>query len=433
MYEPDPALVLVVGSGGREHALAKLIAQSSTVSKVYVAPGNGGTAFEDKVENVGIGAGETTMLLNFARDYGVGLTVVGPEAPLALGVTDEFRAEGLPIFGPSGPAARLESSKVWAREFMARQGIPHPQFRVAEDARSARGAVAEMEGRCVVKADGLAAGKGVIIVNTLEEGDAAVDRIMVERAFGDAGDRVLVEELAEGPELSIMAVTDGYGYVIFPPAQDYKRQLDGDRGPNTGGMGSYTPAPDATPEIVEEVRRRVIAPTLEGMLAEGMVYSGCLYCGMMLTESGPVVLEYNVRFGDPETQAQLPLVREDLAAILRDAARGSLGAVSTIEAEGRSAVCVVLAAEGYPEAPKVGEEVRGLDTVSGDGDVTVFHAGTRREGDQVFTSGGRSLNVVCVGDSLSDAISGAYAAIGTDGVHFDKMQYRTDIGARAVQ
>ncbi len=432
MYESDPSVVLVVGGGGREHALAWALAKSDTVSKAYVAPGNGGTAFEDKVENVTIGAGETPMLREFARDYGVGLTVVGPEAPLASGIVDEFREAGLSVFGPSRAAARLESSKVWAREFMARHDIPHPPFTVAESATAARRAVSELGGDCVVKADGLAAGKGVIICSSPEEGEAAVHKIMVERAFGDAGDRVLVEEKVSGPELSIMAVTDGFGYAVFPAAQDYKRQLDQDQGPNTGGMGSYAPAPDATSDVVAEVRRRVIAPTLEGMLEEGVPFNGCLYCGMMLTDSGPVVLEYNVRFGDPETQAQLPLVVDDLAVLLRDAARGALGPPSAADTEGRSAVCVVLAAEGYPAAPQVGGEVRGLAAAAEKDGVTVFHAGTRREGDKVFTSGGRSLNVVCVRDSLADAVAGAYEAIGEGGVQFDKMQYRSDIGRRAL-
>ncbi len=432
MPESDPAVVLVVGGGGREHALAWALARSPTVSKVYVAPGNGGSDLGAKVENVAIGDKEIDLLRDFARDYGVALTVVGPEVPLALGVVDRFRQAGLAVFGPTQAAARLESSKVWAREFMARHGIPHPAFTVATSAGEAEDAVRRLGGRCVVKADGLAAGKGVTVCGTVDEGLAAVRRTMVERAFGDAGDRILIEERGEGQELSLMAVTDGHSYAIFPTAQDYKRQLDGDQGPNTGGMGSYAPAPIATPELVDEVRRRVIEPTLAGMTEEGTPFTGCLYCGLMLTDDGLVVIEYNVRFGDPETQAQLPLVETDLAPVLREAAYGSLAGLQVDWPPERSAVCVVLAAEGYPTQPQTGDQVKGLEEAAQRPGVTVFHAGTRREGDAVITSGGRSLNVVCVQDTLADAIAGAYESIGEGGVHFEHLQYRTDIGARAL-
>jgi phosphoribosylamine---glycine ligase len=426
------ATILVVGGGGREHALAWAIARSPAVARVYVAPGNGGTAREAKVENVPLKDGDIDGLARFAREHEVALTVVGPEVPLGAGIVDRFRAERLRVFGPTADAARLETSKTWARAFMARHGIPHPAFTVADDVATAEAAVRALGGRCVVKADGLAAGKGVLVCGDVDEGVVAVRTVMVDRKFGDAGTRALVEERCEGPELSVMVATDGRSYVVFPPAQDYKRLLDGDDGPNTGGMGSYAPAPLATADVLALVRNRVVEPTLAGMADEAVPFTGCLYCGLMLTARGPVVIEYNVRFGDPETQAQLPLVGDDLVDVLRAAAAGGLaGGDAPLDVRG-AAVCVVLASPGYPERAETGRTVRGLEAAEQVPGVKVFHAGTRAEGDAVLTSGGRALNVTCVRDTLADALAGAYAGIGPDGVHFAEMQYRHDIARRAV-
>jgi len=458
MPQQDQRSVLVVGGGGREHALAWAIANSPDVDHVFVAPGNGGTALEQTLENVPIGDGDIDGLLAFASERRVGLTVVGPEKPLAAGITDRFGAAGMPVFGPTRAAARLETSKVWAREFMRRHGVPHPRFVVADNPEAAEQAVRAMGGRCAVKADGLAAGKGVIVCDRVDEAVAAVRAMLIERAFGEAGSRVLVEARADGPELSVMAVTDGTESFVLPPAQDHKRLQDGDLGPNTGGMGAYAPAPIATPELMEEVRRDVIEPTLRGMASEGTPFRGCLYCGLMLTDDGPVVIEYNARFGDPETQAQLPLLGTDLFRLLA-AAAGAPGAPSLTDVAravapvSSHAVCVVLAARGYPVLPQTGQPIEGLAVAESVEGVKVFHAGTRledgpgaglaqgadgRSAPRVLSSGGRVLNVVCVRPDLAAAAAGAYAAIGDDadpgrGVRFEGMEYRSDIAARALE
>jgi phosphoribosylamine--glycine ligase len=289
-----------------------------------------------------------------------------------------------------------------------------------------------MDGRCVVKADGLAAGKGVVVSRDVEEATAAIRAIMVEQKYGSAGKRVLVEQLAEGPELSVMAAVDGERYTVFPAAQDYKRLLDGDTGPNTGGMGSYSPPPIASPRLVEQVRDEIIEPTIWAMAREGAPFTGCLYCGLMLTTSGPVVIEYNVRFGDPETQVQLPLAGDGLLEVLRGAAAGNLGDAAVTDEPDDAAVCVVLASPGYPEKARTGAEVRGIEAAESVPGVKVVHAGTRTEAGRVSTAGGRAVNVVCVRGSLAEAMAGAYAAIGPDGVHFEGMQHRRDIAARAI-
>ena len=439
MAQPDPSIVLVVGGGGREHALTWALSKSPRVTRIYVAPGNGGIPGEPKAENVDIAAGDADRLVAFAREHGVGLTVIGPEGPLAAGIVDRFREAGLTVFGPSQAAARLETSKAWARDFMARHGIPSPAFRVAETFEAASVAIRALDGRCVVKADGLAAGKGVVVCGSQAEALAAARDMLVEQAFGSAGARVLIEQRCEGPELSVMAVCDGERYVLLSPAQDHKRLLAGDRGPNTGGMGAYAPAPAASPELLDQVRREVVEPTLAGMRAEGTAFSGCLYCGLMLTEAGPVVIEYNTRFGDPETQVQLPLVASDLAELLLAAAEGRIDPEAFALAPGRSAVCVVLAAGGYPRQAETGRPVTGIDEAETVAGVKVLHAGTRLEpGGRLLTSGGRALNVVCERGSLLDALRGAYEAIddpestpGPGGVGFVDMQYRLDIAYRA--
>jgi phosphoribosylamine---glycine ligase len=425
--------VLVVGGGGREHALAWAIARSPSVASVHVAPGNGGTALEPKVRNVPLKDGDIEGLVRFARQEAIGLAVIGPEAPLGAGIVDAFRAQRLPVFGPTADAARLETSKVWARDFMARHDIPRPVFTATDDVATAERAVRELGGVCVVKADGLAAGKGVLVCGDVEEGLRAVQSVMVDRKFGTAGEQVLVEERLAGPELSVMVAGDGRSYVVFPPAQDFKRLHDGDEGPNTGGMGSYAPPPIATADVLDAVRRRVVEPTLEGMAAERAAFTGCLYCGLMLTDRGPVVIEYNVRFGDPETQAQLPLLGDDLVEVLRaGAAGGGLDGGGALLSTRGASVCVVLASPGYPEQAETGRLVRGVRAAEEVAGVKVFHAGTRPEGDGVVTSGGRALAVTCVRDDLAAARSGVYEAIGEDGVNFDGMHYRRDIAHRAA-
>lgn len=439
MPQIDPRTILVIGNGGREHALAWAIARSEGVDRVLVAPGNGGTDLELGVTNVDIAADDIDRLLILAQTEDVGLTVVGPENTLAAGIVDRFQAAGLPIFGPSRAAARLETSKVWAREFMRRHGVPHPEFVVAEDIESAEAAVKRLNGRCVVKADGLAAGKGVIVCDTVPEGLDAVRAMMLDRAFGEAGSRVLVEERIDGPELSVMAVCDGETYVTLPPAQDHKRLREGDEGPNTGGMGAYAPAPIGTDAVIDLIRRTVIEPTIRGMAEEGQPFTGCLYCGLMLTEDGPKVIEFNTRFGDPETQAQLPLIEEGLVDILR-AAAGDGRRVADVPlriADGKSCACVVIAAPGYPALAQTGATVLGIDGAERHPGVKVFHAGTRMERDEasrpvLVTSGGRALNVVCVRTTLSDVLDGVYGAIGGEGVRFDGMSYRKDIAFRAL-
>jgi phosphoribosylamine--glycine ligase len=467
MPSPDLSNILVIGSGGREHALAWALARSDRVARVYVAPGNGGTAREPKVENVAIGEDDFDALTAFAREHQVGLTVVGPEKPLELGVVDAFRAAGLPVFGPTQAAARIESSKAWARDFMRRHGIPHPHFTVAEDLGAAGVAIRALGGRCVVKADGLAAGKGVVVCNTVDEALAAARGMLEGGVFGQAGTRVLIEERIEGPELSVMAITDGTGYALLPPAQDHKRLLDGDRGPNTGGMGAYAPAPIGTPELLAHVRETVIEPVLVGMRAEGHPFTGCLFCGLMLTDRGPMVIEFNGRFGDPETQVQLPLIASDFADLLRAAAVGDnvvggSDAVGHVAGGGfdesairlnadRAAVVVALASGGYPGQSESGRPIHGLDAAADVPGVKVFHAGTRIDAPtgETMTAGGRVLGVVCVRETLAEAVSGAYAAIAEDvgeagvaasscetdqpGLWFAGMQYRRDIAGRALE
>ncbi len=429
---PAAIQVLIIGGGGREHALAWSLARSPGVRQVVVAPGNGGTAREPKVENLSVGDSDVASLLRFARETNIDLTVIGPEAPLAQGIVDAFQAERLAVFGPTAAAARLETSKSWARDFMARYGIPHPRYVVADDPETARRAAFDMDGHCVVKADGLAAGKGVTVCRDMTEAELAIRTAMVERKFGQAGSRLLIEEVASGQELSVMAAVDGKRYVLFPPAQDYKRLLDGDAGPNTGGMGSYSPPPIATPRFLDQVRDRVIEPTIWGMAREGVTFTGCLYCGLMQAAAGPLVIEYNVRFGDPETQVQLPIAGDGLLDVLAGVAAGDVGEATVASQPPQAAVCVVLAAPGYPEKAQTGAAIRGLEAAEEAPGVKVFHAGTRQQDGELVTAGGRVLGVVCVRDSLPEAAAGAYAAIGPKGVHFDDMQYRRDIAARAI-
>lgn len=419
--------VLVVGAGGREHALAWKLAHASGAGAVFVAPGNGGT--REGAENVDIGADETDRLIQFASDAHVGLTVVGPEKPLAHGIVDAFEEDGLPIFGPTQAAARLESDKAWAAEFVEQHHIPHPQSRSFGDYDQARSYLSSINPRAVViKASGLAAGKGVKLPDSREDALKTLDGMMLEGRFGEAGKRVVIQERLEGRELSVLAFCDGNTAVPLLPAQDHKRVFDGNEGPNTGGMAAFAPVPDVTSQLLEEIHRTILQPTVDGMKEEGYPFKGILYAGLMLTKDGPKVLEYNARFGDPETQPLLLLLSSDLAPILLSCIEGSLKKHQVAFRPG-AAACVVLASEGYPGDYQKGGEIFGLDALD-DSNVTVFHAGTLLKARKLVTDSGRVLGITAYGKSLEDAVRRAYAAIGPNGVHFDGMHYRHDIGHR---
>lgn len=422
--------VLVVGAGGREHALAWKVAQSPRVSKVFVAPGNAGTAADPKLLNVPIE--DIPALVAFAQRESVGLTIVGPEAPLAAGIVDAFRAAGLRIFGPTRAAAQLESSKDFAKAFMARHAIPTAASRTFTEAVAAHAYVAARGAPIVVKADGLAAGKGVVVAMDVAEAHAAIDAMLTDNVLGNAGARVVIEDFLEGEEASFIVMADGRHALALASSQDHKRLGDGDRGPNTGGMGAYSPAPIVTPTVHARIMRDVVMPAIEGMAAEGTPYTGFLYAGVMIDAAGlPRVLEFNCRLGDPETQPIMARLRSDLVVLIEHAVNGTLDRVDA-EWDRRSAIAVVLAAAGYPQSPRRGDVVEGLDRVTRDAhpDVMVFHAGTTRNGGVVKVSGGRVLGVTALGDSLPQAQRAAYAAIAP--IQFDGMQYRRDIGHRAL-
>jgi phosphoribosylamine--glycine ligase len=422
--------VLVVGSGGREHALAWKLAQSPRVARVFVAPGNAGTARDPGLVNVPLTAIDD--LVAFAREREVALTVVGPEGPLAAGIVDAFREAGLAIFGPTKAAAQLESSKDFAKAFMTRHGIPTARYETFADAAAAHAYVEAQGAPIVVKADGLAAGKGVVVATTLREAHDAIDAMLVDNAMGDAGARVVVEAFLAGEEASFIVMVDGRNVLALASSQDHKRLQDGDRGPNTGGMGAYSPAPVVTPALHARLMREVILPTVAGMAADGIRYTGFLYAGVMIDAAGtPRVLEFNCRLGDPETQPILARLRSDLVDLLQHAVNGTLDRAEA-EWDRRAALGVVLAAHGYPEAPRKGDVVTGLDRLTPERhpDVVAFHAGTALQGDEVVTSGGRVLCVTALGESVRLAQKAAYAAIAD--VSFAGMQFRGDIGFRAV-
>jgi phosphoribosylamine---glycine ligase len=422
--------LLVIGGGGREHALAWKLAQSPRIARVFVAPGNAGTAREPGVVNVAVTA--TPELVAFARAENIALTVVGPEAPLAAGVVDAFRAAGLRIFGPTQAAAQLESSKDYAKAFMARHGIPTAQYRTFTDAAAARAYVAERGAPIVVKADGLAAGKGVVVAATVAEAQAAIDAMLVGNAMGAAGARVVVEDFLAGEEASFIVMVDGRNVLPLASSQDHKRLQDGDRGPNTGGMGAYSPAPVVTPALHARIMREIVVPTVNGMAADGIPYTGFLYAGVMIDAAGnPRVLEFNCRMGDPETQPIMARLKTDLVDLVERAIAGTLDGAEC-EWDRRSALGVVLAAHGYPDAPRRGDVITGLDRVTPalHPDAVVFHAGTAEDGDRIVVAGGRVLCVTALGDSVRQAQRAAYAAIAE--IRFDGMQFRTDIGFRAL-
>lgn len=419
--------VLVVGGGGREHALVWAFHKSSRVGKVFAAPGNAGTA--QIAENVAIDTGDIEALAKFARGEKIDLTVVGPEAPLAEGIVDRFVAARLPIFGPTKRAARIESSKIFAKELVLRAGIPTAQAEIFDNVEAARRYVDINGAPCVIKADGLAAGKGVIVAMTEEEAYAAVEATMVERKFGSAGDRILIEDYVSGEEASILAVTDGERIAVMIPSQDHKRLKDGDDGPNTGGMGAYAPAPVIDGKMLKIVTETVIEPTIAALSDEGMPYKGCLYAGLIMDFEGPKLLEFNCRFGDPEAQAVLPLLEDDLYDVCASAAAGRLN-FSRFEWRSGAAVAVVAASKGYPGKYEKGRVIKGLDEVAAMDDVIVFHAGTAIKEDKVVTAGGRVLAVTALGVTVADAIKKAYEAM--EHVRFAGIQYRRDIGYKAV-
>jgi phosphoribosylamine--glycine ligase len=419
--------ILVIGSGGREHALAWKLAQSPRVFKVFVAPGNAGTAAEPGVSN--IPNGPFSELIDFAKREGIGLTVVGPEAPLAAGIVDAFQAAGLRIFGPTQKAAQLESSKEFAKSFMVRHRIPTAEYASFSDAAPAHAYIEGKGAPIVVKADGLAAGKGVVVATSVDEAHAAVDMMLVDNRMGAAGSRVVIEECLSGEEASFIVLADGRNALPLASSQDHKRLLDGDAGPNTGGMGAYSPAPVITPAIHARVMREVINPTLAGMLAEGLPYTGFLYAGLMIGGDGEIkVLEFNCRMGDPETQPIMLRLKSDLVGLIEHALAGTLDKADA-EWDPRLALGVVLAAAGYPESPRTGDAIEGL-AESGE-DCRVFHAGTRLDAERVTVGGGRVLCVTALGHNIQTAQKRVYAMIGR--IRFDGMQYRSDIGHRALE
>lgn len=419
--------ILVIGSGGREHALAWKFAQSHSVRHVYVAPGNGGTAQEQKVENLAIT--DFDELADFCVKNEVALTVVGPDAALAQGVVNTFQNRGLTIFGPTKEAAEIEWSKDFSKAFMKRHDIPTADYQSFTDAKAAHDYVNVKGAPIVIKADGLAAGKGVVVATTAEEAHTAIDDMLVGNRFGESGARIVIEEFMQGEEASFFVLSDGREFITLSSAQDHKRLKDGDLGPNTGGMGAYTPAPVVTPDVRAKVLRKIVRPTLNGMMKEGRPFCGFLYVGLMIDSNGePRVVEYNARMGDPETQPIVMRLKSDLVPVLLKAAQGKLQPDTELEWDRRSALTVVLASQGYPDAPQTGDEIKG--TMPEADDVKVFHAGTVLDGQILKTSGGRVLCVTALKDTLKVAKVAAYEALSQ--VYFNGMQYRQDIGDRGI-
>lgn len=425
--------VFVIGSGGREHALAWKVAQSPQVKGLWVAPGNAGT--ELLVERRGLAGGNVPLnaesvpeLVDFAETVGIDLTIVGPEAPLAEGIVDAFLRHKLAIFGPTQAGAQIEANKAFAKAFMQRHQIPTARFAVFEDYQQALDYLRQADFPVVVKASGLAGGKGVFVPEDRTRAEKALYEMMVRHSFGEAGEQVVIEERLYGQEVSVLALSDGRTVVPLPPAQDYKRVFDGDQGPNTGGMGAYAPAPFVTPELLQEIQRIILQPAVDGLRREGIPYVGVLYAGLMLTAQGPRVLEFNCRFGDPETQVILPLLESDLVEVIQACIAGKLKEVR-LECRPAHAVTVVLASRGYPGSYDKGMVIQGMERVEAMEDVVIFHAGTRRAGQNLVTNGGRVLNVTAVGQSLAEAVARAYEAV--QPISFDGMHYRQDIGRPA--
>ena len=421
--------ILIVGGGGREHALAWKCAQSPTVSEVLVAPGNAGTDLEPGVRNVQVGAEDIDALLQLATAENIDLTIIGPEVPLVAGIVDKFQANGLRCFGPSAAASQLEGSKAFTKDFLKKHEIPTADYRNFDQLDPALEYIREQGAPIVIKADGLAAGKGVIVAQTLAEAEAAATDMLGTGTFGDAGNRIVVEEFLEGEEASFIVITDGENILPLATSQDHKARDDGDVGPNTGGMGAYSPAPVVTPEIEERILEQVIRPTLAGLREDGINYVGFLYAGLMITPEGIVkVIEFNCRMGDPETQPIMARLSSDLVALCEATLDGGLGETQA-EWDPRAALGVVMAAGGYPSGYKKGELINGLPALA-DGDAKVFHAGTAMDGEDVVTSGGRVLCVVGLGVSVADAQAVAYAQ--TRKISWNNVYYRNDIGHRAI-
>ena len=427
--------VMLIGGGGREHALAWKLAQSSRVDKLWVAPGNGGIAGEltvgdEPVECVPIGADDLPELLKFSLQHQPDLTVVGPDNPLAEGIVDLFEEYGLRIWGPNKEAAQFESSKVFAQDFMARHGIPTAKAGTFDFPTAAKTFAAELNGRCVVKADGLALGKGVLVCSTMEEAEAAIDSVMIDKAFGEAGNHIVIQEFLEGVEISLHVLCDGRTAILFPTSQDHKRALDRDKGLNTGGMGTYSPAPFLSEEELQAATRAVVDPWLVGCRAEGIDFRGMLYPGLMLTADGPKVLEFNARWGDPETQVYLMRLETDLVDLFEACIDRRLAEMD-VHWKAQAAVCVVMASDGYPGSYEKGFPISGLEKADAMEDVKVFHAGTKLNDGHLVTSGGRVLGVTALGLTLLTARNTAYAAV--DKIRFEGLHVRGDIAFKALE
>ena len=421
--------ILVIGSGGREHSLVWKIAQSKLVDKIFCAPGNAGIA--RLAECIDIKSEDIIRLLEFAKKERIDLTVVGPEASLCAGIVDEFNKIGLKIFGPNKLASQMEASKIFAKQIMLKYKVPTADFKVFDNPKEAKTYIEKIGCPCVIKADGLAAGKGVIVAKTIDEAKNAVASIMEQRIFGNAGERVIIEECLEGQEASILAITDSKEVVALASAQDHKRVNDFDQGPNTGGMGSYSPAPIVTKDLFKEILEKIIYRTIDGLVKEGIDYRGVLYAGVMLTKDGPKALEFNARFGDPETQCILPRLKSDLVEIMLAAANQQLSRVKNLDWDNRACVCVVCASGGYPGEFKKGKEIFGLDEADKIKDAVVFHAGTKLENGKIVTNGGRVLGITGLGNTIKGAIDNTYKVV--EKISFDGMHYRKDIGYRALK
>lgn len=419
--------ILVVGSGGREHALCWKIKESPKVKRLYCAPGNGGIA--QIAECVNLGVEDVEGLLKFALEKKIDLTVVGPEAALVKGIVDAFTKKGLKIFGPTQEAAQLESSKIFCKEFMHRRNIPTAVYKVFDDPQEASAFLQKAQFPLVVKADGLAAGKGVAVCQNIKEAQTAIDDMMVRKVFGEAGSRIVIEECLIGQEASVLAICDGKNFLVLPSAQDHKRIFDDDIGPNTGGMGTFSPNPLVNSKVLDQIIARIIEPAVRGMYQEGVPFKGVLYAGIMLTSDGPKNLEFNVRFGDPETQCILPRLKSDLAEILSASCEGRLNEL-TVKWDERACVCVVVASGGYPGKFQNGFSIKGLDQIK-DEDIVVFHAGTKNDGGTLVTNGGRVLGVAALGTSLEKTRAKAYEAV--EKIEFERMFFRRDIGIKTLK
>jgi phosphoribosylamine--glycine ligase len=420
--------ILVIGSGGREHAIVWKLSASPEISKIYCAPGNGGISH--LAECIPILADDIISLADFAEKESIDLTIVGPEAPLSMGIVDSFRQRGLHIFGPDSRAAELEGSKAFAKEFMKKYSIPTANYQIFSSPEEAKNYILDKGVPITIKADGLAAGKGVILAMTEKSALDAIGMIMVKKAFGDAGNRVIIEELLQGEEASFIVFTDGETIIPMPSSQDHKPVYEGDKGPNTGGMGAYSPAPVVTPEISEKIMNTIMAPTVQGMAAEGRVYKGILYAGLMIINGEPWVLEFNARFGDPETQPLLVRMKSELLPVLEAITTNTLREVQ-IEWDQRPAICVVMASSGYPGSYKKGKLISGLEEAEQMEDTQIFHSGTALENGQLVTNGGRVLGVTALGGSIQEAINQAYKAVSK--ITWEGVYFRRDIGNKALK